>query len=58
MEDNRYLQVILTLMWMCGIVVAEHRFGEGLMSFFIPPLAWYRLMEFIYLALTTSICAA
>jgi hypothetical protein len=48
MRDNHLLQVILAFMWLFGVVIAEHRFHEGLMSFFLPPLAWYRLMELIY----------
>jgi hypothetical protein len=58
LKDNYLLQVILALMWFFGIVIAEYRFGEGLMSFLLPPLAWYRLMEWVYIALTSSICTA
>lgn len=56
MRDNHLLQVILAFMWLFGVVIAEHRFHEGLMSFFLPPLAWYRLMELIYETLTASAC--
>lgn len=58
MRDNHLSQTVLMLLWFFGVVIAEHRFGEGWLAYFLPPLAWYRLMEFIYLALTSSICAA
>ena len=50
MQNNTLLQFTLIIMWLIGMVIAEHHTpSHGILAFICPPYAWYRLVEFILL---------